>query len=144
LTISTLEDRPPHVVLRGAPRRISLRDMKRTELEFFAQDDYGLSSIELVITSGRREERTELARLDGSARSYRGGHALASDHPLLRGAFLPVRVVIEARDNDSVGEPNRGVSEAITLVPQPLGARLGKRHEALRSFRQRLTLFLSE
>lgn len=143
LTVATLEDHPPSVVLNGAPKEIPLDDMQRLELEFLAQDDYGLTSVELVLRSGRREERKELVQLDGQERVYRGGYALTSQHPFLEGAFLPVAVTIEARDNNSVGEVGRGKSEILTLLPRPLGSLLGERHVALRKFREKLVAFLS-
>ncbi len=143
LDVATLEDHPPSVMLEGAPDQIPLDELQRMELQFLARDDYGLASVELVMRSGRREERKELVQLDGQERVYRGGYALTSDHPMLKGAFLPVLVTIEARDNNSVEEPGRGVSEAFTLLPRPLGSKLGKRHRALREFRSEVVAFLS-
>lgn len=136
-------DRPPSVALKGAPSTMKLEELERLELEFVALDDHGLSEVSLVVETGRQEQRTELARLDGKQLKYLGGHAVTRSHPLLARAFLPVRVRIEARDADAVNGPKWGKSEAIVLLPPAIGADAARRYSLLREFRSELTRALA-
>lgn len=135
LRVSTVPDRPPTVTLLGGPREVRIAELDRVPIEFVAQDDYGLSLVELVIESGERKERQELARLDGTRRSYRAGAAITRKTPLVQGAYQPVIVTVQARDGDLITGPHWGKSEAIVLLPEPIGDSLAQRHLALRAFR---------
>src|SRR5690606_17085518 len=106
-------------------------------------DDHGLSQIDLVLRSGQRVERTELVQLSGQEQSYRGAYTLTPDHDLIRKAFLPVRVSIEARDGNTATGPGWGKSRPILLIPRPLGDEIAKRHIALREFRASVSGFLA-
>jgi len=139
--ISTIADRPPTVTLLGGPREVRIADLDRLPIEFIAQDDYGLSLVELVIESGDRKERQELARLDGTRRIYRAATAITRKTPLVQGAYQPVRVTVQARDGDLSLGPTWGKSEAIILLPEPIGEHLAERHLALRGFRRALVDF---
>jgi len=141
--VETTVDRPPSVVLDHAPRDVALEELERLELDYVAYDDHGLVQIELVIETGGRVQRTELARFDGKQRNYRGGHAIERNHPLLARAFLPVRVHVEARDADSVTGPHWGKSQVITLLPPALGADGAKRYLAFKEFRALLVSALA-
>ena len=136
LRVDTILDREPTVALLGGPREVKISELERLPVEFVAQDDYGLSLVELVIRSGDKQERQELARLDGARRSYRGATALTRKTPLVEGAYQPVVVTVEARDGDLVTGPRFGKSEPIVLIPEPIGESLAQRHLALRAFRR--------
>lgn len=138
LRVSTVPDRAPTVTLIGGAREIRIAELDRLPIEFVAQDDYGLSLVELVIESGERKERQELARLDGTQRSYRAGSAITRKTPLIQGAYQPVIVTVQARDADLVTGPRWGKSDAIVLLPEPIGETLAQRHLALRTFRRSL------
>lgn len=137
-TIFTEADQAPVVKLASAPRTMNLAEVDRLKLDYVARDDHGLAQIELVVESGRQVVRKELARPARDSRVYQGGYALSADHPLLSRAFLPVRVRIEARDDNTATGPAWGKSEEITLLPEPLGRRLAERYLKLKGFRAQL------
>ncbi|HXS16913.1 MAG TPA: hypothetical protein VN764_06980, partial [Polyangiaceae bacterium] len=141
--LEPLSDLAPVVRLAGAPRTLQLAEVERLELTFMASDDHGLSQVDLVLSSGQRQVRTELVRLDGQARFYRGGHALTSEHELLRRAFLPVHVRIEARDGNTATGPLWGQSQEYVLLPEPLGNAVAQRHIALRQFRRAVSAYVA-
>lgn len=141
--LEPLSDLAPVVRLAGAPRTLQLSEVERLELTFVASDDHGLSQVDLVLSSGQRQVRTELARLDGQSRFYRGGHALTSEHELLRRAFLPVHVRIEARDGNTATGPLWGRSQEYVLLPEPLGKAIAQRHIALRQFRRAVSAYVA-
>ncbi len=138
LRVSTIPDRAPTVTLVDGPREVKISELDRLPIEFVAQDDYGLSVVELVIQSGEHEERQELVRLDGNRRVYRGATAVTRKTSLVEGAYQPVIVTVQARDGDLVTGPRWGKSEAIVLLPEPIGEDLAERHLALRAFRRAL------
>jgi hypothetical protein len=142
--LAPLEDQAPKVRLAGAPARKQLEEVDELLLEYLAMDDHGITQIDLVIQSGQRVVREELARLDGQKALYQGVHRLPPDHEILLRAFLPVRVTIEARDGNTATGPNWGKSEAIVLLPRPLGQDVADRHRSLRTFRRALTKYLAE
>lgn len=137
-TIFAEPDIEPVVVLRGAPRSVPLRDVDHLALEYEVKDDRGISEIELVLESGRREERTMLSRPARGTLSEVGATELGADHPLLMGAYLPVKVRIEARDRALARRGSASASAAITIVPAALGASLVDRYRLLKSFRSRM------
>jgi hypothetical protein len=137
-TVASLPDREPVVVLEGAPRTEELGTLERLELRFVASDDHGLDQIDLVLRSGRREERRPLVKLSGEERLYRAGHALTPDDPYLRRIFLPVSITVEAKDNDTATGPKWGRSAAITLTPPPVGAQEAARYDGLKQIREAL------
>ena len=141
--LATLQDRAPTVRLEGAPVEYALEELESLELEFLAIDDHGLSQVDLVVISGQRSVRKELVHLDSQKRFYRGAYILTREHELLRQAFLPVHVFIEARDGNTATGPSWGKSKGIVLMPEPLGQQIAERHIALRKFRSALSDFLA-
>jgi hypothetical protein len=142
--LSPIEDQAPRVRLAGAPSRREIADIHEISLDYVAMDDHGITQVDLVIQSGQRVIREELARLDGQKTFYQGAHRLPPDHEVLARAFLPVRVTIEARDGNSATGPNWGKSEAIVLLPKPLGQDVAERHRSLRELRRALTKYLAD
>lgn len=141
--LEPLSDLAPIVRLADAPKTLQLSEVERLELTFVASDDHGLAQVDLVLSSGQRTVRTELARLDAQTRVYRGGHALTREHELLRRAFLPVHVRVEARDGNTATGPTWGKSHEIILLPEPLGKAVAQRHLALREFRKEVSAFVA-
>jgi hypothetical protein len=135
--------RDPDGVLQPAPRALALGDRTSFELEWEARDDHGVRAVELVLRVGSREERRPLAQLHGGRDVERGAHALRAADPLLRRAFLPVVVRVEARDGDPLHGPKWGKSEAITLTPPAVGAAEATRHVALGEARAQLVDLLA-
>ncbi len=142
--VSPILDQAPRVRLSGAPARKKLEELDEIELDYTALDDHGITQIDLVIQSGQRVVREELARLDGRKMIYRGAYRLPPDHEVLRRAFLPVRIRVEARDGNTATGPSWGKSEALVLLPKPLGQDMAERHQNLRSFRAALTKYLAD
>ena len=136
--IRVVADQAPEVKLQGAPREVALLNLDRIELFYEARDDHGLSQIDLVIREGHREDRRVLSRHNGESRVERGGHVLSVADPFLRRIFLPTRVTIEARDNDPLEGSKWGRSEALTLLPPPLGAPEAHRLEQIAAARDGL------
>lgn len=142
--LAPLDDRAPTVALSGAPTEMALEELDQLPLKFIASDDHGLNQVDLVLRSGQRTSRKELAHLDGQRPFYQGGTTLTREHELLRRAFLPVRVTIEARDGNTASGPAWGASQAIVLIPEPLGTEFALRHRSLRQFRKAMSSYLSE
>lgn len=134
-TIFALPDREPTVILKGAPRSIALRDVTSLPLEYEVTDDRGITEVDLVLESGRREERTALARPARGTLGESGVTELKADHPMLLGAYLPVEVRIEARDAALSRRGAASRSESITIVPEALGASLVERYRLFKKFR---------
>ncbi len=142
--LEAVPDSAPEVLLEGAPQRIALRDFDRRELRYEASDDHGLREIDLVLRAGGREDRRALTRLDGDSKLERGAYAIESSDPFLRRTFLPVEVVVEARDNDATAGVKWGRSAAFTLLPVPVGEPEAERYGALLVVRDALTDLLSD
>jgi hypothetical protein len=141
LLVTSVLDEVPRVSLEGAPRTYPLEKGfpgGELPLRYEASDDHGLREVHLVLRSGGREERRQLAKLDGEVKRDRGGHVLRQNDPFLRKSHEPIEIRVEAKDNDPVSGPKWGVSEAFTLVPPDIGAPEAARMRALYSFRDAL------
>ncbi len=143
IALEAVPDAAPTVELEGAPERIELRDFDRRELRYEAYDDHGLREVDLVLRAGGREDRRPLTRLDGETKLIRGAYAIESSEPFLRRTFLPVEVRIEARDDDASAGVKWGKSQALTLIPAPVGEAEAARYAALRAVRDSLTDLLA-
>lgn len=136
--VTSIADEAPKVILEGAPKTISLAspDGKADiPIRYEVTDDHGLREVELVMTSGAREERRVLAKLDGETREDRGGSMLKPSTRFVRESHAPVLVRVEAKDNDAVTGPKWGKSEPITLLPPDVGEGEAARLDALRALR---------
>jgi hypothetical protein len=140
LVAESVPDRPPTVVLEGAPRQVSLVDQGEDSLpiRYEADDDHGLREVHLVLRSGTREERRVLSHLDGQTKTDKGGYVLKLRESFLRKSHAPIEVTVEAKDNDSLTGPKWGASPAITLVPPDVGEPEARRLDALRHLRDSL------
>jgi hypothetical protein len=140
ISIRSIPDEPPSVILEGAPRQVSLVDEGQDDIpvKYVATDDHGLREVELVLRSGVREERRVLARLDGETRSESGGKRLMLRDPFLKLSHAPIEVTVEAKDNDPLLGPKWGRSAAITLIPPQVGEPEARRIDGLRRLRDAL------
>lgn len=129
---------PADSLLEPAPKSLKLSEVDRIELQYTAVDDHGLEQVDLVLRTGGREDRRMLSRLDGQTKRERGGHVITSRDPFLQRAFLPVRVTVEARDNDPIESAKWGRSEAVLLLPPAVGEPEAKRYAALAAARDEL------
>ncbi len=113
-------------------------------LRYDASDDYGLREVHLVIRIGTREERRVLAKLDGEPKHDRGGYVLRTTDPLIQKARTPIRVRVEARDNDPITGPKWGRSAELTLIPPVLGAAEAQRYVDMLEVRNTLVDLLAK
>jgi hypothetical protein len=136
--VTSIADEAPVVKLEGAPRTVALSSPEgqgEIPIRYEATDDHGLREVQLVLTSGTREERRVLARLDGETRSDRGGSVLRPRDSFITHSHAPVLVRVEAKDNDPITGPKWGVSESITLLPPDIGEADADRLDTLRALR---------
>ncbi len=145
--LKALVDDVPTVELEGAPKTIDLATAGGSvPLKYDAFDDHGLREVHLVVRVGAHEERRVLAKLDGEPKHDRGGYVLRTGpqgDPLVAKARTPIRVRIEARDNDPITGPKWGRSAELTLLPPTIGAAEARRYEALRAERDALVDLLA-
>jgi hypothetical protein len=145
--LKAIVDEVPTVELEGAPKTIDLATAGgAVPLKYDAFDDHGLREVHLVVRVGAHEERRVLAKLDGEPKHDRGGYVLRTGpqgDPLVAKARTPIRVRIEARDNDPITGPKWGRSAELTLLPPMLGAAEARRYEALRDERDSLVDLLA-
>lgn len=143
--MTAIQDEVPTVSLEGAPGTIEIAKTDGTvALRYDAADDYGLREVHLVIRIGTREERRVLAKLDGEPKHDRGGYVLRTTDPLIQKARTPIRVRVEARDNDPITGPKWGRSAELTLIPPVLGAAEAKRYEDTLEVRNTLVDLLAK
>jgi Domain of unknown function (DUF4175) len=139
IQITSIPDDPPVVSLEGAPRQIAVAEATDDiPLRYEASDDHGLREVHLVLRCGTREERRVLARLDGETKTDKGGQVLKLRDPFVVKSHAPVRVNVEARDNDPLTGPKWGASSAITIVPPDVGEPEANLLDALRRVRDAL------
>lgn len=140
ISIHAVLDRAPEVTLEGAPRtvRLAAEDVTEIPIRYEAEDDHGLREVHLVLRSGTREERRNLAHLDGTTRRDRGGYVLKLKDSFIARSYAPIEVVVEAKDNDPIDGPKWGKSPAITVVPPEVGEPEALRSAALRELRDRV------
>jgi len=139
-----IEDETPRVELEGAPGTIELAKAGGSiRIGYDAWDDHGLREVHLVVRIGMREERRVLAKLEGEPKHDRGGYVLRVTDPLINKARIPIRIRVEARDNDPITGPKWGRSAEITLVPPVIGAGDADRYEAMRAVRDRFVDMLA-
>jgi hypothetical protein len=129
--VRVIEDALPTVVLHDVPRTVRFGERSRQEIRYSAEDDHGLTQIDLVLRSGDREDRRVLAHLEGTSRWYGGATALTMDDSFLKRAFLPVLVTIEARDNDDSKGARRGKSEPVVVAMPAVGTAEAERFDSL-------------
>jgi len=106
-------DAAPGVRLLTPPDELEVDPGQKVILTFEASDDYGLSELALVYRPPRGpEKRVPLPHDEG--RRFKGTYAWTlSDLPLHPGDRLSY--FLEAKDNDAVDGPQRGVSRTQTL-----------------------------
>jgi hypothetical protein len=119
------EDEAPAVELYAPAEELDVTALKRIELAYIAEDDYGIAKVELVM-KGTREQRKALPLAEPGRRTAQAKYIL----DLAEIALEPgVRVAyhVEVTDNDDVLGPNVGRSKVYYLrVFSPR-----ERHEAL-------------
>ncbi len=143
MRLKAIPDAVPLVVLDGAPKTLELEHLERLDLRYLAADDHGLRQIDLVLRSGGREERRVLEKLDGQSRVEQGAQGLDAGDAFLRRVFLPVSVIIAARDNDVLEGGRWGESAPIIIVPPAVGAPEAARFKSVAGARDALVDYLA-
>jgi hypothetical protein len=109
--IEIVADAAPQVTIEAPVQRMLEVDPQgRVPITWSATDDYGLSQVTLVtLKAGGKEERLSLQSPQGAARRLRGSYGWELAGLSLRPGDK-VSYYIEAKDNDAVDGPQRGVS----------------------------------
>lgn len=131
LSIESLQDQAPLVVLTGAPETVKLVDKRSLTLAWEATDDYGLTEIAVVMRAGDAEERRSLSKPHTQTKQERGVFELSTQENFFKKSHVPVEVTIQARDNDGVFGAKWGVSSAFIVIPPVVGEPEARRHLAL-------------
>jgi hypothetical protein len=113
-TIEVEPDQVPTVELFAPGDELDVTNMKRIELAYVAEDDFGVGAIELVWDIAGKVEKKPIAQLAEAPTRTQG--KLVWD---LAELSLPPGAVVsyhlEATDNDAIDGPNRGVSKPFRL-----------------------------
>jgi hypothetical protein len=133
-------DEPPHVDLVAPADDLEVDAATSVPLAFSAEDDFGLTSLDLVWRSGQGVEvRTPLAL--GDARRVEGKTRLDLDAADLRES---VSYWLEASDNDAVAGPKRSRSRTFRVHPRREGDRRENALSALQEAFERAVLHLGD
>jgi uncharacterized protein DUF4175 len=129
--VISIPDELPTVKVEKAPRTVRILEEPSLPIHYEAVDDHGLREVDLVLRSGKREERRVLSRPVAGATIDRGGYEIRASDPFFKGTFTPVEVTVEARDNDVVSGPKWGKSAAILVILPQVGEPEALRYQAL-------------
>ncbi len=126
-------DATPSVELYAPADELDVTSMKRIELAYIAEDDYGIAKIELVVEGKGSEQRRALPLAEPGRRSAQAKYVLDLAELQLEPG-VRVAYHVEVTDNDDVIGPNVGKSKVYYLrVFSPR-----ERHEALIDRQQEL------
>jgi hypothetical protein len=112
-TIEAEADQPPTVQLMTPGDPLDVTNLKRVELAYVIEDEFGVTSAELVWESGKDHGRKPIQVTDASPRVQ--GKLMWDIADLQVPSGGDVRYWIEAKDNDSIGGPNVGRSREYHL-----------------------------
>ena len=114
--IEITADQPPTVTIdEPSQRLLEVDPLGKVALLWSASDDYGLAQVTLVLQQpGAKEERIVLEAPAAPAKRLRGAYTWELA-PLKLRAGDKVSYYLEARDNDAVDSPQRGVSATQAL-----------------------------
>ena len=112
-SIEAEPDQAPTVQLMAPAEPLDVTNLRRVELAYVIEDDFGLASAELAWESGKDHGKKPIALGAGTARTQ--GKILWDIAELQVPSGGEVRYWVEAKDNDSVGGPNVGRSRELHL-----------------------------
>ena len=107
-------DQAPNVQLMAPADTLDVTNLRRIELAYVIEDDFGLTSAELVWEAGKDKGKKPL-QLEGAANGRTQGKVLWDIAELVVPSGGEVRYWIEAKDNDTIGGPNVGKSRELHL-----------------------------
>lgn len=114
-TIDAETDHPPAVQLMAPADTLDVSTVRRVELAYVIEDDFGLSTAELVWESGRDKGKKPISVESGLAGARAQGKVMWDLSEITVPSGGEVRYWLEARDNDNVGGPNVGKSREYRL-----------------------------
>jgi hypothetical protein len=112
-TIEAEADQPPAVQLMTPAEPLDVTNLRRVELAYVIEDEFGVTSAELVWESGKDHGKKPI-QIDG-ATSRVQGKLMWDIAELQVPSGGDVRYWIEAKDNDTIGGPNIGRSREYHL-----------------------------
>jgi hypothetical protein len=112
-TIEAEPDQAPAVNLMTPGEPLDVTNLRRVELAYVIEDDFGVISAELVWESGKDKGRKPIQIADAAGRVQ--GKLMWDIAELQVPSGGDVRYWIEAKDNDSIGGPNIGRSREYHL-----------------------------
>lgn len=107
-------DQPPRVQLFAPADELDVTSLKRIELAYIAEDDYGIDTIDLVWKSQGRSERQRLTNPDPGRPSAQNKF-LWDLAELSLEPGVPVTYHLEVADNDTVSGPKTTRSRSFVL-----------------------------
>lgn len=107
-------DMAPTVALYAPADELDVTRLKRVELAYIAEDDYGISKVELVWESRGKVERKPLSPAEAGRRSVQN-KLLWDLAELTLEPGVPVRYFLEVTDNDTASGPKTTRSRAYVL-----------------------------
>ncbi|HTJ43137.1 MAG TPA: DUF4175 family protein [Kofleriaceae bacterium] len=107
------QDQPPQVQLYAPAEELDVTDMKRVELAYVIEDDYGVTSAELVWEAGGDTGKKTITLSSPGTRAQGKLVWDLAEVPLPPGATVAYH--LEAKDNDLVRGPNLGRSRTYHL-----------------------------
>ncbi len=114
IPVNVEADAPPQVTLLTPTAELEIDPGQKVLLKYEAQDDYGLSSLSLVFRMPGAKEETRVTLPREDSRRDRGSYSWDLG-TLKMGPGDRVSYYIEAKDNDAVEGPKRGVSRTQVL-----------------------------
>ncbi|HET9621789.1 MAG TPA: hypothetical protein VFP84_10500 [Kofleriaceae bacterium] len=127
-TIEAEPDQAPTVQLMAPADPLDVTTLRQVELAYVIEDDFGITSAELVWEAGKDKGKKPIAIEETTARAKPGTpSAPAAPRGRIQGKLLwdiaevqvpsggEVRYWVQARDNDTIGGPNVGRSRELHL-----------------------------
>ncbi len=108
-------DRPPNVQLLVPSEPLDVTNLRRVELAYTIDDDFGLTSAELVWDSNKERGKKPIPLSTDHEHSRAQGKLMWDIAEVQVPSGGEVRYWIEAKDNDTVGAPNVGKSREFHL-----------------------------
>ncbi len=113
-SIEAEPDQAPNVQLMAPADTLDVTNLRRVELAFVIEDDFGLTAAELVWEAGKDKGKKPLP-LEGAANGRAQGKVMWDIAEIVVPSGGEVRYWIEAKDNDTIGGPNIGKSRELRL-----------------------------
>ncbi|MGE3460102.1 MAG: hypothetical protein AB7O24_33640, partial [Kofleriaceae bacterium] len=147
-SIEAEPDHAPEVQLMAPADTLDVTNLRRVELAYVIEDDFGLGAAELVWESGKDRGKKPIDLGSATASGRAQGKVVWDIAEVQVPSGGEVRYWIEASDNDSIGGPNIGRSRELRLKvvsPRERHEETLRRHQELaetivRNLGARLTL----